>query len=409
MEGADPYRFRILFADDQEDVARTLAGLFKQPNIKVEYATSGELALDLCRRKRFDLLIVDLAMPPERWGGLWLIRLLRRDGFDIPILVLSGQASQTETIEALHLRAKGFVLKDNASRELRERVLALLEHVRPDARRSAVDKLPLPVAVQCGRIDSAETLGERLIRTLYSLEYALRLICLVGVAEARWDDSPEAKAFLADVSSLVMSPGLGTSNAVRRRILSQMPNLVAASWAAWFDERLTDQAIAIRNSLSHVQLPSRAAAIGPLKVVDAALDAYLTAAVSTPSPEIVAVNGLSYDGSQFDVSTTLLHSDHMTLPQRRKSAGFPPPITTRVYLWHTRPIDLWPFITVEPRREVGSLEVCIFDGPDTNSSHWGPDDPLRYIKIREGERVKSDIPCRASRLPNSQAAPCHGG
>ena len=384
------YQYRILFADDQPEVARTLAGLFRTTEIKVDFAVDGQEALVMCQRTRYDLVIVDLQMPPERWGGLWFIRKLSERMYRVPVLVLSGAAGQAETIEALHLKAKGFVVKDRAQYELREKVTAMLAEGRSEVRTLAMQTLPTPIAVQCSRMDSADSPVQRLYLTLSALEYALRVTCIIAVAEARMDGGADAQKFLYDVSPYIIAPAMGTSNAARRMAASMLPGSMGAGLASQFDDRLTNEAIAIRNEIAHVQMPSEVAAREYLVVVDAALDTYLAAAVLMPRPEIAVVNGLSFDGTGYSVSATLLRGDHTALPQRTLEARSAV-ISQRAYLWHETPIDLWPYLVVETRRELGSLEICIFDGMSSSGGQgaWHDADPLRYIKVREGQRIKS--------------------
>jgi len=260
------YQYRILFADDQPEVARTLAGLFRTTEIKVDFAVDGQEALVMCQRTRYDLVIVDLQMPPERWGGLWFIRKLSERMYRVPVLVLSGAAGQAETIEALHLKAKGFVVKDRAQYELREKVTAMLAEGRSEVRTLAMQTLPTPIAVQCSRMDSADSPVQRLYLTLSALEYALRVTCIIAVAEARMDGGADAQKFLYDVSPYIIAPAMGTSNAARRMAASMLPGSMGAGLASQFDDRLTNEAIAIRNEIAHVQMPSEVAGLASQSV-----------------------------------------------------------------------------------------------------------------------------------------------
>ena len=65
-----------------------------------------------------DLILVDMKMPPEEWGGLWLLRELRKGGWTIPVVALSGEGSKRQVIEAQRLGANSWVDKDQAGEEL---------------------------------------------------------------------------------------------------------------------------------------------------------------------------------------------------------------------------------------------------------------------------------------------------
>src|ERR1044071_7072964 len=97
-------RIRVLWADDQTDVAATLAGLLP-PEAHVTHVSDGSAAVDELAVRSYDVLIVDLAMPPGDWGGLWLLEQLASRGVVVPAIVLSGEGSQIETIKAMRLGA----------------------------------------------------------------------------------------------------------------------------------------------------------------------------------------------------------------------------------------------------------------------------------------------------------------
>ncbi|WP_117213554.1 response regulator [Allorhizocola rhizosphaerae] len=382
------YANRILFADDQPDVAKTLTTLFKNPTTKVDYATDGHQALERCRTQRYDLLIVDLQMPPGEWGGLWLLQTLQEAGFSVPAMVLSGQAGQLETIEALHLGAKGFVLKDRAQTDLAQRVETLLADVRREARALSAQLLPTPLAIHCARIDSADTTVQRLYLTLYTLEYALRTTCLTAAAEARAAKTSSARAFLDRYLPAMMSPSMGTTNQICRAIPSALPTSHAAHLANQFDSRLTNDAIAIRNEIAHVQMPSALKADEHLHAVDAALDSFLCGVTRAPQPEIIVPNSLTFDGKHYKVAASILRGSGTALPQRTLFSERPL-VSQHPYLWHEDPIDLWPFFTAEPGREVGRIDVALLDGVAGGGKQMSPSDPLRFIRIQDGERVQS--------------------
>src|SRR3954467_13752707 len=96
-----PRRPRILFVDDQRDVAVTLSKLLPKGSFECRFADDGEAALTRLSAEVFDLAVVDLRMPPDDWGGLWLLRELSERGLAIDTLVLSGEGGQSETIEAM--------------------------------------------------------------------------------------------------------------------------------------------------------------------------------------------------------------------------------------------------------------------------------------------------------------------
>jgi CheY-like chemotaxis protein len=111
---------RFLWADDQLDVARTLSQVVEDQSI--EFVQSGEDALEALRARFFDLVLLDLRMPPGEWGGLWLLEEMTRQDLFAPVVVISGEGTQTETIKALRLGAVDYVTKEKAEQELKDRI-----------------------------------------------------------------------------------------------------------------------------------------------------------------------------------------------------------------------------------------------------------------------------------------------
>src|SRR6266511_4390729 len=107
-------RVRLLWADDQLTVSATLSSLLESLGADIRFVASGTDALKALQASYFDLVLVDLRMSPTDWGGLWLMRELARIGLSAPVLVLSGEGSQIETIQAMRLGALDYVMKELA-------------------------------------------------------------------------------------------------------------------------------------------------------------------------------------------------------------------------------------------------------------------------------------------------------
>ncbi len=113
---------RVLWADDQVGVAQSCGTLLDPTRHEVVFVSDGEDALRRLRKEAFDVVIADLMMPPGEWGGLWLLERLREFEVRIPVVVVSGEGSQVETIKAIRLGARDYVIKDHVEMELVERI-----------------------------------------------------------------------------------------------------------------------------------------------------------------------------------------------------------------------------------------------------------------------------------------------
>ncbi len=66
-------RPRVLFVDDQREVATTLSGLLASEGVECRFADNGEAGLERLLAEVFDLAILDLRMPQGDWGGIWVL------------------------------------------------------------------------------------------------------------------------------------------------------------------------------------------------------------------------------------------------------------------------------------------------------------------------------------------------
>ena len=109
-------QLRVLLADEHRCVAEGLAGLLARRTHSVRLVHDGEALIDAVLADLVDLVITDIAMPP--FSALQALRRLRRQGSDIPVLVLSTHSEPLIVREAMQAGANGYVLKQSPSSEL---------------------------------------------------------------------------------------------------------------------------------------------------------------------------------------------------------------------------------------------------------------------------------------------------
>jgi DNA-binding NarL/FixJ family response regulator len=105
---------RIIIADDHPVVRRGLSQFFAdeaEMDVVAECA-DGESALQAVQRHLPDVLLVDLRMPVI--GGLEVLRRLRDLRLETRVVLLAGNISDDDVVEAMRLGVKGVVLKEMA-------------------------------------------------------------------------------------------------------------------------------------------------------------------------------------------------------------------------------------------------------------------------------------------------------
>ncbi|MCP4420710.1 MAG: response regulator transcription factor [Chloroflexi bacterium] len=121
----------ILVIDDDELVSRTLQRTLKLYNYHVMVANSGTEGLQLARRHRPDLFILDIMMPGA--DGYQVCRQIRGDPLlkDLPVLFLTAKAKDEDKIEGFRAGADDYLSKPFNMEELQLRVRAILRRVVP--------------------------------------------------------------------------------------------------------------------------------------------------------------------------------------------------------------------------------------------------------------------------------------
>jgi len=98
-------RANILIIDDEEMVRGTIKEILEEDGHKVIGAESGEKGIEIFRRQRFDLVLTDLGMP--RMSGWEVVYFLKRINAEVPIILLTGWADQTDIELAIRASESG--------------------------------------------------------------------------------------------------------------------------------------------------------------------------------------------------------------------------------------------------------------------------------------------------------------
>jgi len=117
---------RILVVDDEPPIRRFLRTSLTARSYSVLEAADGQEALGLFRRNAVDLIVLDLGLPGT--DGFDVIRQLREQGSNVPIVILSARNDEAGKVKALDLGADDFVTKPFGMDELLARIRAALRH-----------------------------------------------------------------------------------------------------------------------------------------------------------------------------------------------------------------------------------------------------------------------------------------
>jgi len=114
---------KVLVIEDEKQIRRFVRAALEEEGCQVSEAESMAQGLIEAGSRKPDLLILDLGLPDG--NGIDLIRDLR-GWSDVPVLILSARAQETDKIEALDAGADDYLTKPFSVGELRARLRALL-------------------------------------------------------------------------------------------------------------------------------------------------------------------------------------------------------------------------------------------------------------------------------------------
>ncbi len=117
---------RVLIVDDEPAILRFLRPGLTAEGYVVSEAEDGRTALDAIRRKKADLVVLDLGLPDM--DGLDVVREARACGETLPIIILSSRSNEGAKVKALDLGADDYVEKPFGIDELFARIRTAQRH-----------------------------------------------------------------------------------------------------------------------------------------------------------------------------------------------------------------------------------------------------------------------------------------
>jgi len=119
---------RILVVDDEPMVREVVSAYLDREGFQVIEARTGSDALEILRTGKASLVILDVMLPEV--DGLSVLSEVRRHS-DIPVILLTARAEESDRIVGLELGADDYVVKPFSPRELVARVRTVLKRLQP--------------------------------------------------------------------------------------------------------------------------------------------------------------------------------------------------------------------------------------------------------------------------------------
>ncbi len=118
----------ILIVEDDPTMLRGLKDNFEFHSYHVLTAEDGEEGLNTALNAKPDLILLDLMLP--KINGYEVCRLIRKEGLEMPIIMLTAKGEESDIVLGLNLGADDYVTKPFSIKELLARTEALLRRTR---------------------------------------------------------------------------------------------------------------------------------------------------------------------------------------------------------------------------------------------------------------------------------------
>lgn len=109
-------KLRVLLVEDDVSDRQLILHALRNGGFEVEHdvvQTAEEFAA-LIRKNNYDTILADYRLPG--WNGMETVEILRREGVDIPLVLVSGALGEQNAVECIKQGAADYVLKDHLAR-----------------------------------------------------------------------------------------------------------------------------------------------------------------------------------------------------------------------------------------------------------------------------------------------------
>jgi heavy metal response regulator len=191
---------KILLVEDERKVASFIKRGLEEEHFTVDVAYDGESGEFMALTSEYDLIILDILLPKK--NGFEVLKSLRANGIQTPILILTAKGSIDDKVEGLNSGADDYLTKPFAFAELIARIRSLLR--RTSSEKSNIIKV---ADLELDTVKHIAKRGEKIIE-LTAREYSLleyfmrnkgRVLTRTMIAEHIWDYHFDTGSNIIDV------------------------------------------------------------------------------------------------------------------------------------------------------------------------------------------------------------------
>ena len=117
---------KVLVVDDEKLIVKGLRVSLEQDDMEVDCAYDGEEALEMVKRKEYDMILLDVMLP--KYDGFEVCRQIR-DFSDVPVIMLTAKGEDMDKILGLEYGADDYITKPFNILEVKARMKAIMRRV----------------------------------------------------------------------------------------------------------------------------------------------------------------------------------------------------------------------------------------------------------------------------------------
>ena len=192
---------RLLLVEDDLKIASFLLKGLKEAGFAIDHAADGEDGLHLALNEPYDVDIIDIMLP--KLNGLVLIKEMRRQKINTPVIVLSAKRSIEDRIKGLKTGSDDYLTKPFSFSELLARVQALIRRASGASESAILEIADLSMNLLTREVLRANKKIDLQRREFSLLEYLMRnaerVVSKTMILEHVWDYSFDPQTDVVDV------------------------------------------------------------------------------------------------------------------------------------------------------------------------------------------------------------------
>ena len=134
QNGKEDKIIKVLLVDDEKGYINVLSNRLSKRSIEATKAFSGTQAIQILRKKDFDVVVLDLKM--EDMDGIEVLKIMKKMAPEVPVIFLTGHGSQEAAREGIAFGAFDYLTKPCELSQLIEKIKQAYQYQLEELKKS---------------------------------------------------------------------------------------------------------------------------------------------------------------------------------------------------------------------------------------------------------------------------------